>query len=155
MDIKKIQGKWERGQLIGVDLIASKNNAEREINIYSEESDGFKNTFNKECGISYGSVTSLSSLIKKRDDLWSGIQINNKVLLSDGDVLFCGEGEMGSDGFIVRADKYNKLKWFMYSTTSNPFFDVIRLNGWLHIKSTLGFYLDFGIADNDICMRNK
>lgn len=62
---------------------------------------------------------------------------------------------MGSDGFIVRADKYNKLKWFMYSTTSNPFVDVIRVNGWLHIKSTLGFYLDFGNADNDIFLRNK
>ncbi len=45
MDIKKIQEKWVRGQLIGVDLIASENNTAREINIYSEESDGFKKYF--------------------------------------------------------------------------------------------------------------
>ncbi|WP_212569225.1 hypothetical protein [Serratia marcescens] len=69
MNIKKMQEKWECGQLIGVDLIVSENNTAREINIYSEESDGFKNTFNKEYGISYGSVISLSSFIKKRDDL--------------------------------------------------------------------------------------
>ncbi|WP_061800791.1 hypothetical protein [Serratia ficaria] len=155
MRAKEMQGKWEDNQLIGLDVIVNEMGAVREIDIEFDVNYNFKNTFNKEYSISFGNETTLSELIEQYDEVWSEIQVNNKVQLPSGDFLLCGEGEMGNEGFIARTDGINNLKWFMYSTTSNPFVDIIEADEIFYIQSTLGFYLCLDIINNNISITNE
>ncbi|MDI9106149.1 hypothetical protein DMW62_00115 [Serratia marcescens] len=155
MIAKEMQSKWEDNQLIGLDVIINDVGVVREIDIEFEMNYKFKDTFNKEYKISLGNETTLDALIEQYDEVWSEIQVSNKVQLPDGDFLLCGEGEMGNEGFIARTDGINRLKWFMYSTTSNPFVNVIEASKCVYFQSTLGFYLCFDITNNNISIKNE
>lgn len=155
MIAKEMQSKWEDNQLIGLDVIINDVGVVREIDIEFEMNYKFKDTFNKEYKISLGNETTLNALIEQYDEVWSEIQVNNKVQLPDGDFLLCGEGEMGNEGFIARTDGINRLKWFMYSTTSNPFVNVIDTGKCVYFQSTLGFYLCLDITNNNISIKNE
>ncbi|MCC7685218.1 hypothetical protein [Serratia marcescens] len=155
MIAKEMQSKWESNQLVGLDVIINDVGVVREIDIEFEMNYKFKGTFNKEYKISLGNETTLNALIEQYDEVWSEIQVNNKVQLPDGDFLLCGEGEMGNEGFIARTDGTNRLKWSMYSTTSNPFVNVIEAGKCVYFQSTLGFYIYFDITNNNISIKNE
>lgn len=111
-------------------------------------------SYQKEYFLSYKGETTVDNLLQSDDDLWSEIQINNKILIDNKYILLCGEGEMGSDGFIVKTDINNNILWFLYSTTSNPFINIERKENIIYFQSTSNFFVKFNLINSNIFIEN-
>ncbi|EST59263.1 hypothetical protein K151_735 [Proteus hauseri ZMd44] len=155
MNINLLQNKWINNQLIGLDLIYATSGLIRFIDICFIENSQLIHSYQKEYFLSYNGETTVDNLLQSDDDLWSEIQINNKILIDDKYTLLCGEGEMGSDGFIVKTDINNNILWFLYSTTSNPFISIERKENIIYFQSTLNFYIALDLSNDDISIVNQ
>lgn len=155
MNINLLQNKWINNQLIGLDLIYATSGLIRFIDIFFIENSQLIHSYQKEYFLSYNGETTVDNLLQSDDDLWSEIQINNKILIDDKYTLLCGEGEMGSDGFIVKTDINNNILWFLYSTTSNPFISIERKENIIYFQSTLNFYIALDLSNDDISIVNQ
>ncbi|QPB80507.1 hypothetical protein EHE21_14450 [Proteus sp. GOKU] len=145
-----IQNKWINNKLIGLDLVCEPSGLIRFIDIDFIDNPQLIHSYQKEYFLLYKGKTTFDDLLQSNDDLWSEIQINNKILIDDKYILFCGEGEMGSDGFIVKTDINNNILWFLYSTTSNPFVSIERKGNIVYFQSTLNFHIALDLINNDI-----
>ncbi|QIG05245.1 hypothetical protein [Proteus sp. ZN5] len=150
-----IQSKWINNQLIGLDLVFEPSGLIRFIDIDFINNPKLIHSYQKEYFLSYKGETTFDNLLQNDDDLWSEIQINNKILIDDKYILFCGEGEMGSDGFIVKTDINNNILWFLYSTNSNPFVSIERKENIVYFQSTLNFHITLDLINNDIFILNQ
>ncbi|MDF9619094.1 hypothetical protein P5705_15715 [Pseudomonas entomophila] len=81
--------------------------------------------------------------------------MNNKLSLESGQVMLCGEGEMGNEGFIARTNKDNNLEWFLFSTTSNPFVDMRRQGDLVYVQSTHNFCVVLNVLDDEVFIVNE
>lgn len=150
-----LKNKWINNQLIGLDLIYATSRLIRFIDIDFIENSQLIHSYQKEYFLSYNGETTVDNLLQSDDELWSEIQINNKILIDDKYTLLCGEGEMGSDGFIVKTDINNNILWFLYSTTSNPFISIERKENIVYFQSTLNFYIALDLSNDDISIVNQ
>ncbi|MBG6031164.1 hypothetical protein I5E97_08880 [Proteus hauseri] len=150
-----LKNKWINNQLIGLDLIYATSGLIRFIDIGFIENSQLIHSYQKEYFLSYNGETTVDNLLQSNDELWSKIQINNKILIDDKYTLLCGEGEMGSDGFIVKTDINNNILWFLYSTTSNPFISIERKENIIYFQSTLNFYIALDLSNDDISIINQ
>ncbi|WP_311755770.1 hypothetical protein [Proteus terrae] len=150
-----LQNKWINNQLIGLDLVCDQSGLIRFIDIDFIDNSQLIHSYQKEYFLSYKSETTVDNLLQSDDDLWSEIQINNKILIDDKYILLCGEGEMGSDGFIVKTDINNNILWFLYSTTSNPFVSIKRKEHIVYFQSTSNFHITLDLINNDIFIINQ
>ena len=151
----ELQDRWMNNQLIGLDIILADDGMAIPINIESIRNDNLAYTFRKEYSISYGSEMSLDELFDNYDDPWSEVQTNNKIQLDDNSFILCGEGEMGNEGFIVKTDSNNKISWMLYSSSSNPFINMKKIDDTIYIQSTDNFFISLNIMDNSIIIINE
>ncbi|MBQ0215332.1 hypothetical protein OSB94_17335 [Proteus vulgaris] len=149
-----IQKKWINNQLIGLDLVYEPSGLIRFIDIDFIDNPQLIHSYQKEYFLSYKGETTVDNLLQSDDDLWSEIQINNKILIDNKYILLCGEGEMGSDGFIVKTDINNNILWFLYSTTSNPFINIERKENIVYFQSTSNFFVKFNLINSNIFIEN-
>lgn len=152
--MKELQDRWAAGQLIGLDVLYCGAAAVKNIDIESIENDSLVHAFGKEYRISYEGEADLDEMLGD-DDVWSEVQVYNKLLLEDGRVIFCGEGEMGNEGFIARTDKDNNIEWFLFSTTSNPFVDMKRQGDFIYIQSTHRFCIALSLLSDEVFIVNE
>lgn len=149
-----LQKKWIKNQLIGLDLIYDCSGLIRFIDIDFIKNSQLIHSYQKEYFLSYEGETTLNNLLQSNGELWSEIQINNKILIDDKYTLLCGEGEMGSDGFIIKTDINNNILWFLYSTTSNPFINMEQKESLVYFRSTSNFYIVLDLINNNIFIEN-
>lgn len=152
--INPIQKKWINNQLIGLDLVYEPSGLIRFIDIDFIDNPQLIHSYQKEYFLSYKGETTVDNLLQSDDDLWSEIQINNKILIDNKYILLCGEGEMGSDGFIVKTDINNNILWFLYSTNSNPFINIERKENIVYFQSTSNFFVKFNLINSNIFIEN-
>lgn len=143
-----LQEKWLSHQIIGLDVFIDHEQVQ-EIDIRCTANTKLPQTFNKEYQLFYGKKFALNQLNSLCDDIWSEFQINDQLELADC-FIFCGEGEMGNEGFIVKTDKNNVLQWMLFSTSSNPFLSIHTKDDLVCIKSTYNFYITFNILSHNI-----
>jgi hypothetical protein len=151
----ELQSRWENNQLIGLDVIIDKSGVVTPIDIDYVENDNLTHTYGKEYHISYGNKYTLEELFDNYDELWSEIQINDKILLDNDCFIFCGEGEMGNEGFIVKTDINNNVSWMLYSTTSNPFINIKKIGDLVYVQSSANFYISVDMVDNRFSIVNE
>ncbi|MNW23475.1 hypothetical protein D3C74_01780 [compost metagenome] len=139
----KLQEQWLQRKLIGLDTIIYESGKVINIDIDYIPNDQFIYSFKREYRLNYGEQSTLAALADSYDDddIWSEVQINDTLSVNKETVVLCGEGEMGNEGFIVIADSNNKVKWALFSTTSNPFVNIIRRDDLIYIQSTANFYV--------------
>ncbi|CAK13495.1 hypothetical protein [Pseudomonas entomophila] len=90
--MRELQLRWASGQLIGLDVVYCGAAAVRFIDIDSVENDKLTGTFGREFGILFEGKATLVELLGG-DDVWSNVQVNNKLSLESGQVMLCGEGD--------------------------------------------------------------
>lgn len=152
--MKELQDRWAAGQLIGLDIVYCGGAAVKNIDIASIENDRLTHAFGREYRISYEGEAELNELLGD-DDVWSEVQVYNKLSLEGGRVILCGEGEMGNEGFIARTDKDNNIEWFLFSTTSNPFVDIRRQGDFVYIHSTHRFCIALNLLSDEVFIVNE
>lgn len=149
-----LQKKWMKNQLIGLDLIYDCSGLIRFIDIDFIKNSQLRHSYQKEFFLSYEGETTLDNLLQNDDELWSEIQINNKILIDNKYTLLCGEGELGSDGFIVKTDINNNILWFLYSTKSNPFINIEQKENMVYFSSTSNLYIALDLINSNIFIVN-
>lgn len=121
-----IQKHWFRNELPGLDCIVKGDGSIIIFNFYKTIQDNkIHYYFSPLCD------TTIESLEKYNDDIWTEIEVNsNQKALPNGEAFLCGEGGMGNEGFIacVARDKQT-LIWALFCTGSNPF-QRIELGGY-------------------------
>lgn len=148
-----IQEKWLNDQILGLDVIVNNKGKVRAINIFSTSNENLVSTFYREYKIKFGQEIFLNDLMNTYDDPWSEIQIYDSLEYNDK-IVYCGEGEMGNEGFIVQTDKNNIIEWMLFSSESNPFTKIEKTNDLIYIKSTHNFYIEFNSVNNEISIVN-
>ena len=88
--------------------------------------------------------TTISSIEHYNDDIWNQIEIHPNSIKQRNAIYYCGEGEMGNEGFIACTDESNNLKWSIFCTLSNPFIKMYFEKEKLVVESTSGvkFHID-------------
>lgn len=152
--MNRLQDKWVNNKLIGLDIIFSRKSDIREISIDFIKNNTLSHSYGKEYHLTYNEKTTLNELLKKEDDLWSEIQINNKLFIDNKYIFLCGEGEMGNEGFIAKTDMNNNIMWFLYSTTSNPFISIKKEKNKIYFQSTLNFHIVLNLDNDSISISN-
>lgn len=152
--MRELQRRWDSGQLIGLDVVYCGAAAVRFIDIDSVENDKLTGTFGREFGILFEGEATLVELLGG-DDIWSNVQVNNKLSLESGQVILCDEGEMGNEGFIARTDKDDNLEWFLFSATSNPFVDMRHQGDLVYVQSTHNFCVVLNVLDDEVFIVNE
>lgn len=152
---EELNKRWKKGQVIGLDVIISKSNGVTPIDIMYVRNDYLTHSFRKEYSISYGNNMTLLALFDNYNDPWSEIQVNDRAPLNDDGFIICGEGEMGNEGFIVKTDINNDLIWMLYSTTSNPFMSINKINNNFYIQSSANFYIEMNALNDSITIVNE
>lgn len=148
-----IQEKWLNDQILGLDVIVNNEFIVRAINIFSTKNESLVSTFYREYKITVGNEIFLNDLINLYDDPWSEIQIYDTLELDDK-IIYCGEGEMGNEGFIVQTDKNNNIEWMLFSSESNPFIKIEKTDELIYIKSTHNFYILLNSINNEVSIVN-
>lgn len=121
MNEEMIQEHWNNNELPGIDCIIRADGTVTILNFYKTNQENRINYY-----LSPICDTTIESLEKYNDDIWTEIEVNpDAIVLSNGDTFVFGEGSMGNEGFIalVNSDK-SILKWALFSTVSNP---IIRV----------------------------
>ena len=119
-----IQVHWRENELPGINCLVHNSGVVTILNIYSVSSLGEK--------IYYAfpvADTTINSIEQYNDDVWTECQTHPSYITTNRLKIVCGEGGMGSEGFIAATDIENgELIWALFSTESNPFVRL-ELNG--------------------------
>lgn len=84
----------------------------------------------------------------RADPEWvTSIDITRKVQLAGGDMLCCGEGSYGSEGFFARTGPAGDLKWVIYFEDSNPFVSIEHTASHATFRTTSGVSVTVDIDD--------
>lgn len=127
-----ISTHWNQNELIGLDCILKNDGTVIMLNCYSVgQGENKKHYVFPLC------ETTVHSLEKYNDDVWSAFDIFSEKIHHEDDIIFGGEGSMGNEGFIARTTKDNVLKWAIYFTNSNPFYKIKIINDIIYAYSSL------------------
>lgn len=150
----KIQEQWLQHKLLGLDTLIYESGKVINVEIDCIPNDQFIYSFRREYRLNYGEETTLAAISNSydEDDIWSAIQVNDTLWVNEETVVLCGEGEMGNEGFIVKTNSSNRVKWAIFSTTSNPFVNMIRKDDLLYIQSTANFYVVLNIGNDELLL---
>ena len=113
-----VQAHWLAEQLLGWNCISYGNDTVTLLNIYAAAAPDNKEQVNYYAFPK--ADTTIASIEKYNDDVWTDIQIYNSRIQAGDLTISCGEGSMGNEGFIAAAID-NELAWALFSTESNPF----------------------------------
>ncbi|WP_430444149.1 MAG: hypothetical protein ACQZ2J_24605 [Pseudomonas piscis] len=153
--MKGLQERWSDGQLIGLDIIYRQPGVIEPIAIGSVENTELPHTYGRAYSLSREAKTTPGELLAEDDDVWAQVQVNHKLSLSNGQVVLCGEGEMGNEGFIARTDASNHLEWFLFSTTANPFVAIKQEGDLVYVQSTHNFCVVLNLLNDDVLIVNE
>ncbi|QHP52428.1 hypothetical protein EH203_00240 [Pectobacterium carotovorum subsp. carotovorum] len=153
--INELRKKWLENKLPGLDLVIFESGKVQYIDIDFIENNALPHSFNKEYFISHGEISTFKDIADTHDEIWSEIQINNKLSVDKENIFLCGEGEMGNEGFIIKTDINNNIKMVFYSTTSNPFIAIRKIQDNIYFKSTANFHVVVDLFSNDITICNE
>ncbi|MEQ9926685.1 hypothetical protein ABRP60_17240 [Pectobacterium brasiliense] len=153
--IDELKIKWLDNKLPGLDLVIFESGIVQYIDIDFIENDSLLHSFKKEYFISYGENSTFNDLVSSHDEIWSEVQVNNKLSVNENNIFICGEGEMGNEGFIVKTDINNNIKMIIYSTTSNPFIEIRKIKDSVYFKSTANFHVVVDLLSDDIRICNE
>ncbi|TAJ00051.1 hypothetical protein [Pectobacterium versatile] len=153
--INELKIKWLENKLPGLDLVIFESGKAQYIDINFIEKNSLPHSFNKEYVISHGEISTFKDIANTHEEIWSEIQINNKLLVDKENIFLCGEGEMGNEGFIIKTDINNNIKMVIYSTTSNPFIEIRRIQNNIYFKSTANFHVVVDLFSDDITICNE
>ncbi|WP_212768798.1 hypothetical protein [Pectobacterium versatile] len=153
--INELKIKWLENKLPGLDLVIFESGKVQYIDIDFIEKNALSHSFNKEYVISHGEISTFKDIANTHNEIWSEIQINNKLSVDKENIFLCGEGEMGNEGFIIKTDINNNIKMVIYSTTSNPFIEIKRIKDNIYFKSTANFHVVVNLFSDDIKICNE
>ncbi|TAI86451.1 hypothetical protein [Pectobacterium versatile] len=153
--INELKIKWLENKLPGLDLVIFESGKAQYIDINFIENNSLSHSFNKEYVISYGEISTFKDIANTHNEIWSEIQINNKLSVDKENIFLCGEGEMGNEGFIIKTDINNNIKMVIYSITSNPFIEIKRIKDNIYFKSTANFHVVVNLFSDDIKICNE
>ena len=115
--MSKVQQQWQNNKLIGINSIIYNDFFETVILI------NFYRMDNDESFVFPFCDTTVSSLEKYDNDIWTEIQEYKSIPYDNDTLIKFGEGAMGNEGFICMTDKNNILKWAVFLENSNPIID--------------------------------
>jgi hypothetical protein len=98
-------------------------------------------------GLRTGEAIDVDALVAADPDWVTTFDITFEVALpgESGDLLCCGEGSFGSEGFFARVDAERRLRWVVYLEHSNPFHDIAVEGGRATFRSTSGVTVTMGV----------
>lgn len=131
-----IQKKWREGFVVGYDCIAYGDGRIVFANAYSAYNPNTHETTN------YWSPlcdTTLASLLKYNDDVWTQIDIFRHPFEFEGQKIVFGDGGMGNEGYIASVTPENDLNWSLFFTNSNPIMRAEMQNRTLLAHGETGF----------------
>jgi hypothetical protein len=121
---KIIQNHWKKQQLVGINCIAFGDGKIIPLSFHSLIS-YHKNGSEEDFYVSPICDTTIESIQKYCPDPWVDVTpYGEAIKLANGKTIIGGEGSMGNQGFMVLQDKNEKLLWSLFSTKSNPFFQL-------------------------------
>jgi hypothetical protein len=123
---------WNQNELIGIDCILKNDETVIILNCYSVgQGENKKHYVFPLC------ETTVQSLEKYNDDIWSEFDIFTEKMPYNDDIIFGGEGSMGNEGFIACTDKNNSLNWAIFFVNSNPFYKIEIIDNIIYAYSSL------------------
>ena len=129
-----VQNKWRKGLLPGIDCILFGNGNVTIANTYSitdTNTNKSKQLWFPLCD------TTIASLEKYEDDIWTNIDIFHGAINYGEQRIVFGSGSMGNEGFVASTSKNEDLNWGIFFTFSNPIFNVNIINDELICFSEL------------------
>ena len=112
-----IQQKWREGFVVGYDCIAYGDGQIVFANAYSVYD---PNTHETTLYWSPLCDTTVASLLKYNDDIWTEVDIFRDPFEFEGQKIVFGDGGMGNEGYIASVTPDNDLNWSLFFTNSNP-----------------------------------
>ncbi|WP_370234025.1 MULTISPECIES: hypothetical protein [Henriciella] len=112
-----IQQKWREGFVVGYDCIAHGTGRVVFANAYSLYD---PNTHETTLYWSPLCDTTVASLLKYNDDIWTGVDIFRDPFEFEGQKIVFGDGGMGNEGYIASVTPENDLNWSLFFSNSNP-----------------------------------
>ena len=106
--MSKSQQKWLNYELIGVNSVLYNGSSETITLI------NFYKMGNGEMLAFPFCDTTINSLEKYNNDIWTEIQEYKSMPYKNDEIIKFGEGAMGNEGFICVTDKNNTLKWAIF-----------------------------------------
>ena len=116
-DSKIINQKWREGFVLGYDCIAYGDGRVVFANAYSTYD---PNTHETTLYWSPLCDTTLASILKYNDDVWTKVDIFRHPFEFEGQKIVFGDGGMGNEGYIASVTPDNDLNWSLFFTNSNP-----------------------------------
>lgn len=113
----KIQEKWKKGFLPGMDCITHGNGKITMGNTYvvlDSETKKTKRHWFPLCD------TTLEDIVKYDADIWTEIDIFHGAFEFEKQKFVFGDGAMGNEGFIASTTLNGDLNWAIFFTFSNP-----------------------------------
>ncbi|MBZ4043807.1 hypothetical protein [Flavobacterium hibisci] len=132
--INYLQEKWENGFLPGIDCIVFGDGKIIIANTY--KTIDYNTGKSKQYWFPLCDTT-IDSLEKYADDIWTKVDIFNSSITHGNEKIVFGDGSMGNEGFVASTDKDNQLKWAIFFTFSNPILKVEIINNELICTSEL------------------
>ena len=88
----------------------------------------------------------LENFLKYNPDMWVEITVyDQRIPAPNGGFYICGEGAMGSDGFVAHVSASEELIWAFFSDSSNPFFKLEQIGDRLIAYSTSELCYEFDL----------
>lgn len=135
--MKEIQQRWKNKMLLGLDCITYADGTVIIMNPY-QVTDGK----NRQAYNSAMCDTTVQSILKYyHEDIWIPIEFYPRETVHyKGDIIRCGEGAMGNEGFVSCEDASGNLKWSFFCTLFNPFNEMsMETPDLMQLSSTNGY----------------
>lgn len=93
-----------------------------------------------------GIKTSVAELEASGKMLWGDCIIEDEFSSEEEKItVLCGEGNLGSDGFVALMNDQGKLKWIAFFDCSNPFIQLKFIDKVVFAETSLGHIWKFPI----------
>ncbi|WP_299113069.1 hypothetical protein [uncultured Winogradskyella sp.] len=114
---RKIQDKWKKGFVLGLDCITYSNGKIIIGSVYRTE-----NPNNGEIKQYWSPIcdTELEKIEKYDDDIWTEYDIFHGSFEYENQKIVFGDGGMGNEGYIASTKLNGELNWSIFFTFSNP-----------------------------------
>ncbi len=138
----KIQEKWKQGYLPGFDCITM---GEGDIIIGNAYSTYDPNNGETEQYWSPLCDTTLESIEKYNDDIWTEVDIFHGAFEYENQKFVFGDGAMGNEGFVASTSLNGVLNWAIFFTFSNPIHKAEVKNHHLICYGDSGVIIDIDL----------
>ncbi|MCA9177380.1 MAG: hypothetical protein KDB14_23005 [Planctomycetales bacterium] len=139
-----LQKKWREGFVVGYDCIAFGDGQIVFANSYSAYD---PNTHETTLYWTPLCDTTLESLLRYNDDIWTEVDIFRHPLEFDGQKIVFGDGGMGNEGYVASVSSDNNLNWSMFFTNSNPIIRAEMDGRTIEAYGETGFIARINIDD--------